>query len=110
MMREHQQQLIKELEELPSLVHNAELIYYEAQNKFQEIKQQIIEKEVSLYNSGKVDTKNELTRTASFLPHTEKLHKERIIAEYEMNKSKSEFYKLKHQMENIQIILKLMSK
>jgi hypothetical protein len=109
-MREHQQLLIQQLEELPYIVQKAELDYYDYQKKFQEVKQGIAEIEVRLYKEGKVDIKNELTRTASFLPHTEKLHKERIIIEYEMNKSKSEYYKLKHQMENIQIILRLINK
>jgi hypothetical protein len=109
-MREHHQLLIHQLKELPDIVQKAELEYYDYQKKFQEIKQCIAEVEVRLYNEGKVDSKNELTRTASFLPHTEKLHKERIKVEYEMNKSKSEYYKLKYQMENIQIILRLITK
>jgi hypothetical protein len=109
-MREHHQLLIQQLEELPDIVQKAELEYYDYQKKFQEIKHEIAEIEVRLYNEGKVDSKNELTRTASFLPHTEKQHKERINAEYEMNRSKSEYYKLKHQMENTQIILRLIAK
>jgi hypothetical protein len=109
-MREHHHLLIQQLEELPDIVQKAELEYYDYQKKFQELKQGIAEVEVRLYNEGKVDSKNELTRTASFLPHTEKLQKERIIIENEMNKKKSEYYKWKHQMENLQIILRLLAK
>jgi hypothetical protein len=108
-MREHHLQLIKQLEELPELVQKAELEYYDYQKKFWDIKQQIIEIEAELFNKGKVDNKNELTRNASFLSHTQQLHKERIVTEYEMEKKKSEYYRLKHQMENARIIAKLIT-
>jgi hypothetical protein len=108
-MREHHLQLIQQLEELPGLVQRAELEYYDYQKKFWEIKQQIVEIEVKLFNEGKVNLKNELTRTASIFPHTENLQKERISIEYEMEKKKSEYYRLKHQMENARIIAKLIT-
>jgi hypothetical protein len=99
-----QQGLIQRLAELPIIVYEAELEYLDWQNKFQEVKQEILELEVKLINEGKVEMKNEMTRNASILPHTEPLHKKRIISEYEMQKAKALFYSLKHEMENLRVI------
>lgn len=106
-MNDHQA-LIHRLNELPSRVYEAELEYLDWQNKFQEVKQEIIETEVKLINGGKVEMKNEMTRNASILPHTEALHRKRIISEYEMQKAKSAFYALKHELESKQIIANLL--
>ncbi|WP_078410307.1 hypothetical protein [Priestia abyssalis] len=107
-MNEYVQHIIERLNELPNLLFDKRMEYQKYCRRIQEIKLEISKIEVDLYNNDQIEVRNELTRTASILPHTQELHEHLISIEYSAQKKKHEYDLLKHEMENLRCIGQLL--
>lgn len=100
--------VIRELQLLPELIKRAEMNYLNALNTIAELRHYLTDTETNLIKSGKVNMKNADTRQADIWSVTKELQQKILKADSDADRLKVEFYYLKHKLENMQLIAKML--
>ncbi|TXK85805.1 hypothetical protein [Paenibacillus sp. N3.4] len=101
--------VILELQLVPELVKQAEVIFVDAVSELAWAKHRLLSKECEVISEGLVTGKNDLHRQAEMWPYTRELQQQVLLMEDAVEHAKVEFHFYKRKLENLQTIAKLMT-